>query len=70
MKLRRRKRGKNIIHLQKSLKEFVSDLKMSRQDLQKRVETIRRKLFGHREKRIHPGKDGKVTAYVCIDYIM
>ena len=54
------KTGKNIFYMAKSLEGLASDLKMSGQDLQKRMETMRRKLFGHREKRIHPGKDNKI----------
>jgi len=52
--------GANILHLRKSLTEIASELKMSDQDLQKRLETARQKLFAYREKRIHPHKDDKI----------
>jgi len=50
----------NILHLRKSLTEIASELKMSDQDLQKRLETARQKLFTYREKRIHPHRDDKI----------
>ncbi len=52
--------GANILHLRKSLTEIASELKMSDQDLQKRLETARQKLFTYREKRIHPHRDDKI----------
>ena len=52
--------GKNILHLGKSLEGFAFDLGISEQDVQKRLEAIRQKLFAHREKRIHPLKDDKI----------
>lgn len=52
--------GANILHLRKGLKELASDLKMSEQDLQKRLEATRRKLFTHRDKHLHPHKDDKI----------
>ncbi|VVB87049.1 Cellobiose 2-epimerase [uncultured archaeon] len=52
--------GRNIPYLKKGLAELSSDLKISSEDLQKRIETSRAKLFEAREKRIHPGKDDKI----------
>jgi uncharacterized protein YyaL (SSP411 family) len=52
--------GANILHLQKSLPEIASDLKVSEQEIQNRWTAARRKLFSVREKRIHPYKDDKV----------
>jgi len=52
--------GANILHLTKGLRELASDLKMSEQDLQKRLEKARQTLFAHRDKRIHPHKDDKI----------
>ena len=52
--------GRNILHLGKSLGELASDLKLSQQDLQKRLDPILHKLFVCREKRIHPLKDDKI----------
>ncbi len=54
--------GRNIFHLKKSLPEIASQLKMSEQELERRLETARQKLFATREKRIHPHKDDKVLA--------
>jgi hypothetical protein len=52
--------GKNILHLRRPLKELASDLKISEQDLQMRVNKARERLFAAREKRIHPHKDDKI----------
>jgi uncharacterized protein YyaL (SSP411 family) len=52
--------GVNILHLRKSLGELASELNLSQQDLQKRLEAIRQKLFAYREKRVHPIKDDKI----------
>ncbi len=52
--------GVNILHLRKSLGELASELNLSQQDLQKRLEAIRQKLFAYREKRVHPVKDDKI----------
>ena len=52
--------GKNILHLGKSLERLASDLGITEQEVQKRLEAIRQKLFAHREKRIHPLKDDKI----------
>ena len=50
----------NILHLRKSLGELASEMNLSQQDLQKRLEAIRQKLFAYREKRVHPVKDDKI----------
>jgi uncharacterized protein YyaL (SSP411 family) len=55
-----RKSGANILHLGKPLEEIASDLNLSQQDLQARLEVIRQKLFAYREKRVHPMKDNKI----------
>jgi len=52
--------GRNILHLGESLGELASDLNLSQEDLQKRLDPILHKLFVYREKRIHPLKDDKV----------
>jgi uncharacterized protein len=54
--------GGNILHLTKSLPEIASQLKISEQELGKRLEAARQKLFTAREKRIHPHKDDKILA--------
>jgi uncharacterized protein YyaL (SSP411 family) len=55
-----KKSGTNILHLRKPLEEIASDLNLSPQDLQARLKLARKKLFGYREKRIHPMKDDKI----------
>jgi len=52
--------GANILHIKKSPEELSSNLGLSGQELQKRLEAIRLKLFAYREKRVHPGKDDKI----------
>jgi uncharacterized protein YyaL (SSP411 family) len=55
-----RKSGLNILHLRKPLGELASDLNLSQQDLEARLEGLRQKLFAYREKRVHPMKDDKI----------
>jgi uncharacterized protein YyaL (SSP411 family) len=52
--------GRNILHLKKGLHEIASDLKISEEQLRKRLEDSRGKLFAAREKRINPNKDDKI----------
>ena len=52
--------GANIFHLQKTLPEIASDMKISEQEIRNRWAASRRKLFSVREKRIHPSKDDKI----------
>jgi len=52
--------GKNILHLKKSLDEISSELRIPSEELYKRLEETRAKLFAAREKRIHPHKDDKI----------
>ncbi len=52
--------GTNILHLKQPLSEFTTYFKCTEEELVKRWETIRQKLFEVREKRIHPGKDDKI----------
>jgi uncharacterized protein YyaL (SSP411 family) len=54
--------GRNILHLKKSLPEIASRLKMHEQELAKRLEAARQRLFAARDKRIHPHKDDKILA--------
>jgi uncharacterized protein YyaL (SSP411 family) len=56
----RKRTGKNILHLKKSAKEVASDLKVTEQALQKRLNKALHKLHTHREERIHPHKDDKI----------
>lgn len=55
-----RETGKNILHLRKPLPEITSDLNIPLDELQKRLEEARRKLFAAREKRVRPHKDDKI----------
>src|SRR3990170_2221406 len=50
----------NILHLKKSIPAIASQLKISEQELEKRLDAAREKLFSVREKRIHPHKDDKI----------
>lgn len=54
------KTGGNIPHLTKPLQEIASELNVSVPELQKRLESIRQKLFAYHDKRIHPRKDDKI----------
>jgi len=55
-----RKSGANILHRTASVAELAADLKMSVEDLHRRLENSRQVLFSAREKRIHPHKDDKI----------
>jgi len=55
-----RKTGRNIAYLTKSLGDTASELDVSIPELQNRLESIRQKLFAHREERVHPHKDDKI----------
>jgi len=52
--------GTNILHLKKSNKELADEFNISDDDFSKTLESIRKKLFTYREKRIHPYKDDKI----------
>ena len=56
----RRRTGENIFHLTKPLAEHAAARDLDEATLRKRLDTARRILFDHRERRIHPGKDDKV----------
>ncbi len=55
-----RKTGANILHLNKSIEEMASELKLSPEALSQNLESIRVSLFKTREKRVRPLKDDKV----------
>ena len=57
--MERRKIGINIFHLQQSLEEIASAMKIDKKEFDRRAEKVRKKLFKVREKRIHPYKDDK-----------
>jgi uncharacterized protein len=54
------KPGTNILHLNKSSKELADECRLSEDDFNKMLESVRKKLFNHREKRVHPYKDDKI----------
>src|SRR5207247_1472691 len=51
--------GENILNIT-SLQQIPIDLKMTEAEFFAKAETVRQKLFAHRERRIHPHKDDKV----------
>lgn len=50
----------NILYQKKDLKEIAAERDKDPEKLVSEYETIRKSLFGHREKRIHPAKDDKI----------
>jgi len=54
------KKGRNIPHLSISLETISSELNVPMPELDERLESARRKLFAHRQRRVHPHKDDKV----------
>ena len=56
----RKRTGKNIFYLKKTMLELSHELNTPADELVKRFESAREKLFSYREKRIHPYKDDKV----------
>lgn len=56
----RRKTGENILYLGRSFQDVARTLGMDEANLCERLESTRQKLYEHRERRIHPGKDDKI----------
>jgi len=54
--------GRNIPHLGQSHQDMARSLKMTEEDFEQRLESVRSRLFEVREKRVHPLKDDKVLA--------
>ena len=54
------KTGENIPHLKSNLHDIAKRIVLNQSELERRLETIRQKLFAEREKRIHPYKDDKI----------
>ena len=52
--------GRNILHLTSSEENICRNNNMSRDELESRLAAIRKKLFSHRENRVHPYKDDKI----------
>jgi uncharacterized protein len=53
--------GKNILYLEKSPEEIAGDLGTGLNEIDLKLGSARRKLFGTRNKRVFPGLDDKVT---------
>ncbi|MFH5886035.1 thioredoxin domain-containing protein [Halalkalibaculum sp. DA3122] len=54
------KTGKNIPHLQKSIEDLAAERDMTVEELNKKLNSIRKKLFQEREKRVRPFLDDKI----------
>ncbi|MGB9936810.1 MAG: thioredoxin domain-containing protein [Methanobacterium sp.] len=52
--------GTNILHLENCIEDIAEISHISKEHLRERMEKIRKTLFEHREKRIHPHKDDKI----------
>ena len=55
-----KKPGTNILHLNKDLNQTTKELNIPEDELNRRLEKSRHKLFKVRKKRIHPFKDDKI----------
>ena len=60
--VKRRRTGRNIPHLGQSHQDMARGLKMTEEEFEQRLESVRSRLFEVREKRVHPLKDDKVLA--------
>jgi uncharacterized protein YyaL (SSP411 family) len=54
------KNKRNILHLTQPLETISAGLNVPLPELEERLESARRKLFAHRERRVHPHRDDKV----------
>jgi uncharacterized protein YyaL (SSP411 family) len=52
--------GNNILHLKKTFKELADAFSMDEEKFYEKLNSIRKKMFEWREKRIHPHKDDKI----------
>ncbi len=52
--------GGNIPHLKKGIKEIADEYKINEKEVLNKIESLRKKLFDLREKRVHPFKDDKI----------
>lgn len=55
-----KKTGANILHFENSVDEIAEILELEKEDVKRRIEKIRKKLFDVRKKRVHPHKDDKI----------
>ncbi len=58
----RRRTGRNVLYMRKTLSEYAADLGYGKEDLEKILERIREKLLKARERRERPLKDDKILA--------
>ena len=56
----RRKTGRNILHMKKTLSEYAQELGYDEDVLKQKIEDIRAKLFAKRKERVRPLRDDKV----------
>lgn len=56
----RQSNGTNILHLKKSFEELAEEFNLPKEELNQKFDSIRKKLFDYRKKRIHPFKDDKI----------
>lgn len=54
--------GKNILYVPRSPEDIAGELDISVDELVRRIEVIRKKLFEARERRVRPGRDDKILA--------
>ncbi len=55
-----RRTGANILHIREDLGDLALRMGMSQEELEERIEAVRRRLFSVREGRVHPLRDDKV----------
>ena len=54
------KTGANILHLENSIEDISETLGIKKEDVKRKMEKIREKLFNARKKRVYPSKDDKI----------
>jgi len=54
--------GKNILHIEKSSSQTALEMPLSQQDLNERIDYVRKTLLKVRQKRVHPSRDDKILA--------
>jgi len=54
------RRDTNILHLEKPLAQTAAEMKLPGDDLRRRLESVRRKLFAARDSRVRPHRDDKI----------
>ena len=52
----------NILHMSKTLTELEEYLQLPAQEILRKIDDAKQKLFTFREERVHPGKDDKILA--------